>query len=446
MADFIYSVPPEVLLERYGVSAQRVFGSSQPVASGIRASSPLCSRGHSASSHRPSRGHSASSPRSRPLAPAVTAPLPADQRWQGGASSSTNFPQTGGELGEDVGEAETGAEVPGTVRTLSLHELRCIILAPDKKRPLQGRKLHSVPSRSLSKKSNRNFHLLSEDAAGADACGFSRRSTALTEQIAAVRRAAADESRARARSPLRKLRAQAKDSPRPHSTASEGGPGSGASAGSAEADVEFDREDDEGSLQDWSGGVESADVGHGKARHKKGKHGTNPFVEFEDREIRLNSERKWLQDDEDYMRERFKGIKHGSVQARMDRGCMTRDTLYEDVVYFGTYSCRLNDHKQKKAELHRQSTPNLPPVRPPTSTAGAAIENMEVQLRSKNKVEHHAKQKQAGARQKCEDAKNKTSQGVKAQPTRSASKILQNKISLQSMAVVLEESSRTFAS
>merc|ERR1712178_523561 len=86
-----------------------------------------------------------------------------------------------------------------------------------------------------------------------------------------------------------------------------------------------------------------------KARQKNSRHRSNPFVEFEDREMRLNWERRWLKDDDVYMHERMKGMRVDSVQARLNKGSISNAMLYEDAVYFGPYSKSVKTRRHQKA-------------------------------------------------------------------------------------------------
>lgn len=181
------------------------------------------------------------------------------------------------------------------------------------------------------------------------------------------------------------------------------------SAGEAETDDIGAEEDDE---EDWGGGDESLEQAqHGKVL-KKGKKGSylNPFVEFEDREQRLMWERRWLKDDELYMRERMRGMRLDSVQARLEKTAISDDILFEDAVYFGAYSCGLRTVQQKKADLRKVSEP-LPPLR---KRADTAIETMEAEQ---------------------QNLKTKKGQGDKTLATKDV-------ISLKSMQAVLQESGR----
>lgn len=200
---------------------------------------------------------------------------------------------------------------------------------------------------------------------------------------AAARRDAAETARQRIRSPVRKTRSD--DKVREDSPTSSEDEDSSDSDDSSNNNMQLAYADDDcAGWKDWSQGVESM-VAATKVRQKRGKT-FNPFVEFEDREMRLNWERRWLKDDDIYMSERVKGMRLGAVQARLSQHSMSRDNLYEDAVYFGTYSCGLRSLQQKKAEAdlirrrhhseHRAAiSVALPPMR--TNAAKAAIENME---------------------------------------------------------------------
>jgi len=54
-------------------------------------------------------------------------------------------------------------------------------------------------------------------------------------------------------------------------------------------------------------------AGHGSRRRQ------NPFVEYEDREQRLQWERRWLLEDASYMAARLRGLQHNTIQARLGR-------------------------------------------------------------------------------------------------------------------------------
>jgi len=85
-----------------------------------------------------------------------------------------------------------------------------------------------------------------------------------------------------------------------------------------------DDEDEEGAVSDAAMGVsgelqrEHAGPSPATAQrggHKSGKN--NPFVEYEDREQRLQYERRWLQQEDQFMGVRMRSLQHETVQARI---------------------------------------------------------------------------------------------------------------------------------
>jgi len=440
-----FSPPAEVLLERYGVSAHKVFGgaSLQSASSSAWGTPP------------PSRQYSASSVRSHPRGPGTAQPLPVGPSARlrsagsqasisspveyhslrcggsaGGASSSTANAALEEELIEFDAEEEGGGL--GALRTagaLSLSELRSIVLGIATKQPLKERSAaaqHDRPAQSVpprrarpqcapspltkgSRQSCRNQVGLSPSLVGEEG----KRS-----HSAAVRQAAAEASRERVRSSPSRARRSLATLGRPtRALSGDAVPGSGASACSGE-DPELDQmiDDDD---EDPHGLAEGAEAGLGKGK-KKGKHGSlNPFVAGSDREMRLSWERRWLKDDEVYMRERLKGMRVDSVQVRLEKGHLSDNVLYDDQVYFGPYSCALKTMQQKKVAAQPPRLSSIPGVmsRPQmkhSSAVSAAIKTVE--------AEHHAKIKK----------------GQGPRPTHTA-------ISLLSMSTVLQESSRIMA-
>lgn len=83
---------------------------------------------------------------------------------------------------------------------------------------------------------------------------------------------------------------------------------------------------------------------------------SNPFVEFEDREKRLQNERRWLQEDPLYMAERYAGVRTESVQQRLKKLMTAPSDLYDFVVFYSTYAVQMkvllvwrNEMKRLKA-------------------------------------------------------------------------------------------------
>lgn len=66
----------------------------------------------------------------------------------------------------------------------------------------------------------------------------------------------------------------------------------------------------------------------GQRRDKKSQ--SNPFVEYEDREKKLQCERRWLQEDAEYMTLRVRGLKHNTVQDRLVRQACSTGALALD--------------------------------------------------------------------------------------------------------------------
>jgi len=401
-----FSASPELLLERYGVRAHRVFGSRPSSGCNALASA---------------RGQSASSLGSRPRAPATAPPL-AGRHWggshsagslcssarsgfdpdnphstgefrgsAGGALSSTCAPLTNVNAGAG-GTRETGAESgvaePKQVSAFSVGELRALFAKP---RARKG--VPPLAPGSMKKPRNRGH---SPQAANVD-------SSASTPQLSMCRAAVRGRNRpVRSLAVLRKPKARYKDSCERQTSIED-------ATGSGEEGFEFDQGSDDAEED----GADGAALG-GKAFQKVGKRGArfNPFVEFEDREQRLMCERRWLKDDDHYMRERMRGMRLDSVQAHLDKVSLSVDELYQDAVLFSGYACDLRARQSQKADLSRQSSPSLPAVRT------------------------HASQGPAGSSSRTEAEqgfRNKKGQGEKSVLTKST-------MSLKSMQATLQDS------
>lgn len=471
MARTGFSVGPEVLLERYGVSATRVFGSTQPGgASSLVAASPR--RDLSASLGARARvgdalplvlqhklpgslagsisagsvmeldnlsaldNRSARSQETFAHVPTLGDALVGREHAYGDASSCTSAPLASASVG--ASEADT----------LSLGELRDIVL-PLATRSPQGRSAfrttfpHSFSRTGLSQSlPNRSFQSASSSSRGPRfqlsaiapasppaALSASATAAAAALRSAAVRRAAAlDERQAVER---RRSKGQSAQRAAAASEKEVANVADSADVDDAESMTSDAKELDAGAASSIINPLPSLGIARGQARRKKGKAKPpdNPFVEYEDREQRLMWERRWLKDDDVYMRERMKGMHLDSVQSRMNKGAVDKKVMYENSVYFGAYSCELKTLLKKKAESRKvlessvasmasvSSMTSLPSVREPRSRGSdgvsAAIESKE--------AEHHAKHKKG--------------QGEKSHWTKSV-------ISLRSMQDVLEESVR----
>lgn len=79
----------------------------------------------------------------------------------------------------------------------------------------------------------------------------------------------------------------------------------------------------------------------------------NPFVEYEDRELRLQWERQWLQEDILYLTERREDMRFNMVQRNLDVKCITSDRMFENAVIYNDYSHYIRISTALKEELRR---------------------------------------------------------------------------------------------
>jgi hypothetical protein len=75
---------------------------------------------------------------------------------------------------------------------------------------------------------------------------------------------------------------------------------------------------------------------------------TNPFIEYEDREVKLQQERKWLEQDSVFMRIRREGMRHQGVTVRNVTRNASESALYENRTMYGNYSVQLRRNKAIK--------------------------------------------------------------------------------------------------
>jgi hypothetical protein len=364
-----------------------------------------------------------------------------------GTSSSSWFApaNVGGNSGSRLqDEAERANENASKACNLSLGQLRSIVLgslSQEKSSPSRRTGASVSPIKTQTHSQSGQSKLAATDSGFLPARGSRQHATGNTaaskrasghangRRNRTTKRTASDLARCKARAAeaaAQELPASTQEKDLPSRELSSEAPGSAASGLSefnADLDVEVandfhadDDDEDDGDDEEVQEAESNAEAAMGKARQKKGKpHGHfNPFVEFEDREQRLMWERRWLKDDDAYMRERMKGMRLDSVQARLSKGEIAGEHLYEDALYFGPYSCGMRMRHQKQSHL-RTLPDTLPPVQ--RSAASAAIENME--------AEHHAKSKKGHV--------------DKAIPTKEV-------ICVRSMKAVLEESGRVIES
>lgn len=76
---------------------------------------------------------------------------------------------------------------------------------------------------------------------------------------------------------------------------------------------------------------------HSAARDKA----RNPFIEYEDREKRLMRERRWLQEDSDYLEAKKEDLRHGTLLNHLSLQVDSQQDLYEKRIFYGPYSVKL---------------------------------------------------------------------------------------------------------
>lgn len=89
-----------------------------------------------------------------------------------------------------------------------------------------------------------------------------------------------------------------------------------------------------------------------KSRARK----NNPFIEYENREKRLQQERKWLQEDPKYMQHRTSDLKHGKVQQKLYCRSKSAEMMGEDRVLYGDYAVKMRQRKERTERLQRNTS------------------------------------------------------------------------------------------
>lgn len=118
---------------------------------------------------------------------------------------------------------------------------------------------------------------------------------------------------------------------------------------------QWDLDNDDCITTDDDGYVRSQRRGGGSKRGRggfsqgamSGKKKDNPFVEYEDREKRLQQERKWLQEDPLYMEKRTSDLRQGKVQKELTCRSKSPETLFDARVLFGPYSTKIRERKER---------------------------------------------------------------------------------------------------
>merc|ERR1719330_1114715 len=88
------------------------------------------------------------------------------------------------------------------------------------------------------------------------------------------------------------------------------------------------------------------------ARRERRRH--NPFVEYEDREMRLQDEIRWLQEDSAYLDDRRDELRFNNVQRGLDIRESSSEHLFENAVIYSDYSPPVRTSTALKEELRRR--------------------------------------------------------------------------------------------
>jgi len=159
-----------------------------------------------------------------------------------------------------------------------------------------------------------------------------------------------------------------------------------------------------------TGDVRQDEVSGKKAGHREGAHGQqakkqvkNPFVEFEDKEMRLQDERRWLQDDDtvpNYFDYRLREKKQSTANLHLEIDAGDPFQQYEDAVYHGAYSVQVKANVAYKQELKRLQLLEKEGSRTPESMSGAR-KALKKPKKSEEKPEEKPKKSERNASAAC---------------------------------------------
>eukprot|EP00928_Gymnodinium_smaydae_P033481 TRINITY_DN23977_c0_g2_i1.p1 TRINITY_DN23977_c0_g2~~TRINITY_DN23977_c0_g2_i1.p1 ORF type:complete len:552 (+),score=155.71 TRINITY_DN23977_c0_g2_i1:200-1855(+) len=82
----------------------------------------------------------------------------------------------------------------------------------------------------------------------------------------------------------------------------------------------------------------------------------NPFIAFEDRELRLKQERRWLQDEPDHFMRRYRELALGSCMSKLERDARDENELFEEALFHTPYSVKVQALVSLRHELKRLKT------------------------------------------------------------------------------------------
>lgn len=102
------------------------------------------------------------------------------------------------------------------------------------------------------------------------------------------------------------------------------------------------------------GAASSAAAGVSSQKRAAAARARNPFIEYDVREKRLIKERKWLQEDSTYLAGRTEELRYSTMLKNMNIESESKQDLYEKRTYYGPYSVKLKNQKQRAASAGRQ--------------------------------------------------------------------------------------------
>mmetsp|Transcript_62687 Transcript_62687/g.149552 ORF Transcript_62687/g.149552 Transcript_62687/m.149552 type:complete len:398 (+) Transcript_62687:109-1302(+) len=118
-----------------------------------------------------------------------------------------------------------------------------------------------------------------------------------------------------------------------------------ADAGGNDSNSDGDDDDDTGQAVKTAGVVLGDEPAQVAQQHKK----TNPFVEYDTKEKRLNLERRWLEEDQSYLESRVREARHSHTQAKLTMK-LTAKTMDRPLT---RQEALMGEMKQRKGQAQR---------------------------------------------------------------------------------------------
>jgi len=75
----------------------------------------------------------------------------------------------------------------------------------------------------------------------------------------------------------------------------------------------------------------------------------NPFVQYDTRELSLARERRWLQEDDDYMRHRRQALRHGAASCSLALRSTSQQDLFEMRMFHGPCSIKVKSSRPRSS-------------------------------------------------------------------------------------------------